>query len=248
LKNAPASRWFPLLTLCVALSSPAFTQTRPETPGWIATSNNYTNLLLSVQIKHHPELGSNQGLSEYDTQIAQPTLADEDKERDETQVVLVKLKAALAQEKQKEVQQDLQIVIRRIELQFREDDFQRAREVPFLNASGAVFGGLRILLDEQTANERRAAVVARIRKYAGLESGYTPLTEIFKQRVKEQMAKPGVVYPARIEIETELGRTSSFVDGMAAFGTLEIPLHKADDDLIAPDPNSVVRRPAAESA
>ncbi len=190
-------------------------QTKTETPAWIATSNNYTNLLLSVQIKHHPELGSNQGLSEYDTQIAQPTLADEEKERAETEAVLAKLKAALPQEKQKEVVQDLQIVIRRIELQFREDDFQRAHEVPFLNASGAVFSGLRILLDEQTATDRRAAVVTRIRKYAGLEPGYTPLTEILKQRVKEQMAKPGVVYPARMEIETELGRTSNFVGGMA---------------------------------
>ena len=141
-------------------------------------------------------MGSNQGLSEYDTQIAQPTLADEDKERAETEAVLAKLKAALAQEKQKEVAQDLQIVIRRIELQFREDDFQRAHEVPFLNASGAVFSGLRILLDEQTANDRRAAAVARIRKYAGLKPGYTPLTEILKQRVKEQMAKPDVVYPS----------------------------------------------------
>ena len=190
-------------------------QTKTETPAWIAASNNYTNLLLQVQIKHHPELGSNQGLSEYDTQIAQPTLADEDKERAETQAILAKLKAVLAQEKQKEVAQDLQIVIRRIELQFREDDFQRAHDVPFLNASGAVFGGLRILLDEQTANERRTAAVARIRKYAGLEPGYTPLTEILKQRVKEQMAKPGVVYPARTEVETELGRTASYVGGMA---------------------------------
>jgi len=193
----------------------AFAQSKTETPSWIATSNNYTNLLLSVQIKHHPEIGSNQGLSEYDTQIAQPTLEDEDKERAETQAVLTKLKAALAQEKQKEVQQDLQIVIRRIELQFREDDFQRAHEVPFLNASATVFGGLRILLDEQTANDRRAAAVTRIRKYAGLEPGYTPLTEILKQRVKEQMAKPGMVYPARTEIETELGRTANYVGGMA---------------------------------
>jgi uncharacterized protein (DUF885 family) len=217
LNNTSTSQLKSLFVLCLAtFSLPVFAQSKPETPSWIATSNNYTNLLMQVQIKHHPEIGSNQGLSEYDTQIAQPTLADEDKEREETQAVLVKLKAALAQEKQKEVAQDLQIVIRRIELQFREDDFQRAHDVPFLNASGAVFGGLRILLDEQTANERRAAVVARIRKYAGLEPGYTPLTEIMKQRVKEQMAKPGVVYPARTEIETELGRTSSFVGGMAA--------------------------------
>ncbi|HSS99135.1 MAG TPA: hypothetical protein VLK33_19005, partial [Terriglobales bacterium] len=159
--SRPQHRFF-LFTLCLAIFSlPAFAQTKPETPSWIATSNSYTNQLLSVQIKHHPELGSNQGLSEYDTQIAQPTLADEDRERAETQAVLIKLKAALAQEKQKEVAQDLQIVIRKIELQFREDDFDRGHEVPFLNASGAVFGGLRILLDEQTANERRAAVVAR---------------------------------------------------------------------------------------
>ena len=175
-------------------------QNKTETPAWIATSNNYTNMLMQVQMKHHPEIGSNQGLSEYDTQIAQPTLADEDKEREETEAVLTKLKAALAQEKHKEVQQDLQIVIRKIELQFRQNDFQRAHEVPFLNASAAVFGGLRILLDEQTPNERRAAAVVRIRKYAGLEPGYKPIAEILKQRVEEQMSKPGVVYPARTEI------------------------------------------------
>ena len=190
-------------------------QNKTETPAWIATSNNYTNMLMQVQIKHHPEIGSNQGLSEYDAQIAQPTLADEDKEREETQAVLTKLKAALAQEKHKEVQQDLQIVIRKIELQFRQNDFQRAHEVPFLNASAAVFAGLRILLDEQTPNERRAAAVVRIRKYAGLEPGYKPMAEILKQRVEEQMSKPGVVYPARTEIETELGRTSNYVGGMA---------------------------------
>jgi len=190
-------------------------QNKTETPAWIATSNNYTSMLMQVQMKHHPEVGSNQGLSEYDTQIAQPTLADEDKEHEETQAVLSKLKAALAQEKHKEVQQDLQIVIRKIELQFRENDFQRAHEVPFLNASAAVFGGLRILLDEQTPNERRAAAVVRIRKYAGLEPGYKPIAEILKQRVQEQMSKPGVVYPARTEIETELGRTANYVGGMA---------------------------------
>jgi uncharacterized protein (DUF885 family) len=204
-----------LVTMVLVFSLSAIAQTKSDAPAWIAASNSYTNQLLQVQIKHHPELGSNQGLSEYDTQIAQPTLADEDRERAETESVLAKLKAALAQEKQKEVAQDLQIVIRKIELQFREDDYQRAHEVPFLNASGSVFGGLRILLDEQTPNERRAAAVARIRKYAGLEPGYRPLTEILKQRVQEQMAKPGVIYPARTEIETELGRTSGFVEGMA---------------------------------
>lgn len=71
------------------------------------------------------------------------------------------------------------------------------------------------MLDEQTTAERRPAAVIRIREYAGLESGYKPLTEILKQRVMEQMAKPGVYYPARVEIETELVRNSNYLEGIA---------------------------------
>jgi uncharacterized protein (DUF885 family) len=45
------------------------------------------------------------------------------------------------------------------------------------------------------------------------------LSEILRQRVMEQMAKPGVVYPARTELETELSRNSNYVDGIAALLT-----------------------------
>ena len=196
-----------LLALPVSAQAPA---------DWIAASNKYTNLLLAVEMKHTPELGSNQGLSQFDTDVSQPTLADEDQERHETEAVLATLKSAVGQQKQKEVAQDLEIVIRRIELQFREQDFERAHKVDYLNASGRVFSGLRVLLDEQTPSERRPAAVVRIRKYAGMEPGYKPLADILKQRVMEQMAKPGVVYPARTEIETELGRNPNYMEGIAA--------------------------------
>src|SRR5216684_3420881 len=196
----------------VLLSLPAGGQ---EPADWIVTSNKYTNLLLAVEMKHNPELGSDQGLSQFDTEVSQPTLADEDQERQETAAVLSTLKGAAGQRKQKEVAQDLQIVIRKVELQFREQDFDRAHKVDFMNASETVFSGLRVLLDEQTPAERRPAAVVRVRKYAGLESGYQSLTEILKQRVIEQMAKPGVVYPARTEIETELARDPNYLEGIA---------------------------------
>jgi len=182
---------------------------------WIAASNKYTNQLLAVEMKHTPELGSNEGLSQFDTDVSQPTLADEDQERRETESVVATFKSAVGQQKQKEVAQDLQIMIRTVELEFRELDFARAHKVDFLNASQTVFRGLRILLDEQTPAERRPAAVVRIRKYAGLESGYKPLAEILKQRVMEQMAKPDVVYPGRTEIETELARNSNYMEGIA---------------------------------
>jgi uncharacterized protein (DUF885 family) len=206
-----------VLILAAAFSIfPLASQTAPAAPRWVADSNAYTNKLLAVEMKHRPESGSDQGLSQYDVLASQPTLADEDQERQETAAVLAELKSAVAQQKEKPVEQDLQIVIRKVELRFRQQDYERAHKVPFLNASGLVFSGLHALLDEQTPTERRPAAVVRIREYAGLAPGYKPLTDILRQRVSEQISKPGVIYPAKTEIETELGRNSNYLDGIAA--------------------------------
>src|ERR1700689_3060337 len=171
-----------LTVVAVVLSLPVLGQAPAAQPSWFDVSNGYTKKLLAVEMKHRPEAGSDQGLSEYDALASQPTLADEDQERRETEAVLAELKRAVPQQKDKAVAQDLEIVIRKVELGFREQDFRRAHVVPFLNASGIVFGGLHSLLDEQTPAERRPAAVIRIREDAGLESGYKPLTEILKQR------------------------------------------------------------------
>ncbi len=208
-----------LSLLAAAQNQPAQAQTAPTngaTQNWIAISNGYTKLLTDVAFQHHPEAGSQQGLSEYDTKVSQPTLADEDQERRQNEAVLVKLKAAAAAKQPTKVAEDLQIMIDKVQLDFQLQDFRRTHEVPFMNASGIVFGGMHILLDTQTPDSRRAAAVVRIREYAGLEPGYTAMTEILKQRVREQMVKPGVVYPAKVEIETEMARNSNYVDGIAA--------------------------------
>ncbi len=204
------------LLCAAAFGLPAFAQTQPADRSWIATSNQYANMLIDVVFKYRPEFGTQQGLSQFDTKASQPTLANEDQERQETEAVLAKLKSAAAEKQQEDVAEDLQIMIRRVNLTFKRQDFQRAHEVSFFNASQMVFGGLQVLLDEQTPSERRPAAVVRIREYAGLEPGYTAITEILKQRISEQMAKPGVIYPARVEIETEMARNSNYLNGIAA--------------------------------
>ena len=195
---------------------PCFAQAPAADKNWITVSNGYANMLIGVVFKYHPEAGTQQGLSQYDNKVSQPTLANEDQERTETEAVLAKLKSAAAEKQQQDVAEDLQIMIRRVNLNFRRQDFQRANEVPFYNASQIVFGGLQVLLDEQTPSERRPAAIVRIREYAGLEPGYTAFAQILRQRVTEQMAKPGVIYPARVEIETEIARNSNYLDGIAA--------------------------------
>jgi uncharacterized protein (DUF885 family) len=209
-----ASAWFlicSLLPLAFAQSSE-----KPAQPAWIAASNRYANMLIEINFKHSPEFGSGQGLAEFDNKVAQPTLADEDAQRHETEAVVAKLEDAEKTEKDPQVKEDLEIMIRRMQLGFRDEDYARAHEVPFYNASQHVFSGVRILLDDQTPDERRPAAVTRLREYAGLEPGYTPITEILKKRTEEQMAKPGVIYPSKAEIETEMSRNSNYPEGIAA--------------------------------
>src|SRR5581483_6671811 len=121
-----------------------------QTTDWIAASNGYAQQLVEVDLKHSPESGSYEGLAQFDTRISQPTLADEDARRAEIAAVLTKLKAALGAHPSPKLQQDLEIMIHRVELDSRREDYERAHEVPFYNPSERVFSGIRILLDDQT--------------------------------------------------------------------------------------------------
>ena len=211
------------LILSVSLSWSAWGKQASDTAhndqAWIERSNAYTSRLLDVQLEHSPEQGSRQGLAKYDERISNPTLADEMAERHELEAVLAKVEADGAKETDKRVQEDLAILRQAFDLQFRQQDYALQHEVPFLNASQLVFQGLRGLLDDQVAAERRPAALVRLRRYAGVDSGYQPLTELLKQRAHEQIAKPGVIFPAKAEVETELGRNSNYVDGIASLFT-----------------------------
>jgi uncharacterized protein (DUF885 family) len=184
--------------------------------GWVERSNSYTNMFLEVEFSHAPERGSRQGLARYDERISHPTLADERERRRELEATLARVDAAAPREADKKVQQDLAILHKAFDLQFRQQDYRLQHEVPFRNASAEVFEGLHVLLDDQVAPERRKAALIRLRHYAGMEAGLEPYTEVLKQREREQIAKPGVIYPFRTELTTELGRNSNYIEGIGA--------------------------------
>jgi hypothetical protein len=144
-----------------AMSQPA--AGAPAEKAWVRQSNVYTNMLLDVQLAHTPEQGSKQGVAKFDDRISDPTRADEIVERREFAAVLVKIAAARATQTDKNVQQDLDILQKAFSLQFRTEDYELEHEVPFINASAVIFRGLRVLLDDQVAAERRPAAMIRLR-------------------------------------------------------------------------------------
>ncbi|HEY2684942.1 MAG TPA: DUF885 domain-containing protein [Steroidobacteraceae bacterium] len=233
-------RFVPALVLC-AVPTLLFAQTSDQTPDWVAKSNVYTNTLLDITFRHSPELGSREGIAKYDTLISKPSLADDKQERKELEAALAKLQAARAKETDKRVLQDLDILKTAFDLQFRTQDYDWGHEVPYLNASSMIFGNLHTLLDDQTSPERRAAALTRLNEYAGAQAGYQPFTELLEQYATEQMAKPGVQYPSKDEIQTELGRNPNYLTGIADLFTKykltgwEGPLEKLKTQLTAYD-------------
>lgn len=187
----------------------------PGDQAWIAQSDRYTQMLLDIDKKYSPELESRQGLAEYDDKIAVPTLANELEKRKETEEVVTKLRAAAVTESNKFVAEDLAILIKTTRLDFRREDYSLRHQVPFLNATGYVYGGIQSLLDDQTAPERRPAAIMRLKKYAGSMEGYEPITAILQQRVEQQMAKPDMVYPSKQRMEVDLARNAIIVNGIA---------------------------------
>src|ERR1700733_10411811 len=168
-----------LFVLLTAVAVPTLGQplSAPTAPAWIGRSDIYSHALLDVQLKHSPETASRQGLAMFDPLISDPSLADELAERHEFETVLQRIRAAQATETDRFVLQDLTILLKAFDLRFREEDFSLAHEVPFDNASEAVFQGLRVLLDDQVNPTRRPAALVRLRKYAGLEPGTIPFTQ-----------------------------------------------------------------------
>lgn len=181
---------------------------------WIIKSNSYTKILIDIDEKYSPEFGSNEGFAFYDTLIAVPTLANVMAQRKEKENSLVLFRSAKQKEPNIKVRQDLDILINKTELGFRQQDFELNNEVSYFNPTNTVYDGIHSLLDDQTQVERRKAALSRLRKYAGIEAGYMPITAILKERIINQMSKPGVIYPSKQSMEVVLSRNVNMVEGI----------------------------------
>jgi hypothetical protein len=183
---------------------------------WIESSDQYTRMLLEVQLKHSPETASTLGLRSYDTAVTDASRADEVAQRKQLEEVLATLKKAAAKEQDERVRQDLEILQDFYSVEFRREDYSLNHKLEFIDPSLAISSGLQTLLNDKVAPDRRFAVVVRLRKYTGVEPGFKPFTEVLQQRMIEQMAKPSLVYPSFYDIETQLARDKDVVDSLGA--------------------------------
>jgi uncharacterized protein (DUF885 family) len=78
-----------------------------------------------------------------------------------------------------------------------------------------VFGSLLALLDDRVAAPRRQAAVTRLRKYAGLEPGTTPIADLARAETRGKLGAAGLMPPYVRAVQKAIDDTPVLLDGMA---------------------------------
>jgi uncharacterized protein (DUF885 family) len=213
--------WPPLPAIVIAgivvspgiQNKPAPSTTPASQQAWIARSNEYAQPLLKIQAKYGPEGAGRLGVEGLDDEIAQFPSDFRERVKADVTAAVAKLEQAVATEQDRLVKQDLQIIVTAAKQGLRGADLGQKYNLPYFNASQLVFSGVRALLDDQVPEARRRAALVRLRKYAGVEPGFTPIVEQLKARSKD-WASAGQIGPPRVLVETDLARAGFFINGI----------------------------------
>jgi hypothetical protein len=187
---------------------------KPALPDWVARSNENTRIALEAESKFNPEGAARQGVAGLDAEIRDLKPGISERQRAAAVDVVKQLEQRRDKEKDPLVRQDLEILIKAENNSIRGSLLQEKYEIPYFNVGRLVYFGIFSLLDDQVAAERRPAALVRLRKYTGMEPGYTPVVQLAEDRIRERLSKPGLLGPAKVQVNDDLANTKFFVDGI----------------------------------
>ena len=185
-----------------------------DSPAWVEKSNRNAQVLLKLQARFFPESAGESGVSGVDEQIIDMKPDAPERQMQAMKAAELELVARLGLEKDPLVRQDLEILIGAVRDSNRGIGLNRKYYVPYANVAQIVYGGLNGLLDDQIAANRRPTALARLRRYTGMEQGYTAIAILAEQRTRERLGQAGLLGPPTAEVKKDLANSGSFVDGI----------------------------------
>ncbi|WP_234022537.1 DUF885 domain-containing protein [Sorangium cellulosum] len=180
----------------------------------MARSNEHAKVLVDVLARFSPESAAAIGVERVDQEITDLSPGIEARERAAYRAALVELQHRREAEKDPAVAEDLQILIDAADREIRGSELEEKHRVSYVHVTGLVFEGILSLLDDRVAPSRRASALTRLRRYAGMDTGYTPIAERARKRLVEDLAKPGLLPPSRMEIERHLSTNARVREGI----------------------------------
>jgi hypothetical protein len=181
---------------------------------WVEKSNAHAQIVLEAVAKFNPESAGSIGVDGLDEEILDLREGLYERDLADSERLLVELNIRLSEESHPAVRQDLGILIKAVEDSMETTKLNRKYMLPYRNISQTIFSGIRSLIDPQIPAERYPAAIVRLNRYAGLEDGYEPITELAKDRTRERFAVEGLNGPFLGEVEQDLERSATFISGI----------------------------------
>jgi uncharacterized protein (DUF885 family) len=186
-----------------------------EPTAWIGRSNTNARPLLDYFARYEPEYGTTLGLENFDEQVKDLKPDVYQRSRADGERVLQGLLAEAKVEIDPKIHEDLEIMITALTNKLESARLNYELMLPYYNVPEDVFEGLRSLLDLRNSSARQAKAITRLKRYAGLESGYEPITQLAEARLSERFENQHLIGPYIEEVNQGLNNTEQFITGIA---------------------------------
>lgn len=213
------------LTMAVALAAAGSAQADTKTPSWIERSNADSKVMLEVLARFNPEFASQVGLPGFDDKVVDLKPDVDARSRAALVDAKTRLGKMLADEKDTNVRQDLQILIKAADLQIEGIDLNHKYMLPYQDVGELIFNGEFVLLKDDVDAKRRPSALKRLECYVGKAPGCTPITELAKAQTTARLGEKDLIGPYKGEVEQKLSNTQRYADGIRQLFTK----YKLDD-------------------
>ena len=183
-------------------------------PDWVRESDAAAQPMLKVMAQFAPEGAQRLGVEGVDDKVVDLGPAHGERYRAALETTAKDLEAKLAATREPKVREDIQILIDNAHRHIEAGKLEDALLLPFYAPARTAFSGIFALLDPRVPKERQAAALVRLRKYAGLEPGSTPIAELAKARAVEKLGDKKLLGPFRPEVEQAMADSKRLVSGI----------------------------------
>jgi len=185
-----------------------------KTPTWIERSNTDAKVLLDVLARFNPEFASQIGVPGYDDKVVDLKPDVDARTRAALVEAKDKLEKMLATEKDENVRQDLQIMIKAANEQVEGIDLNHKYMLPYQDVGQTIFQGEFALLKDDVDAKRRPSALKRLQCYVGKAPGCTPIVELAKAQTQARIGEKALIGPYKNEVEQKLSNTQRYAQGI----------------------------------
>ena len=196
-----------------------------QTQAWVARSNDDAKVLLDVMARFTPETATQVGVPGYDDKVVDLKPNSDARTRAAYADARSKLQAMLAKEKDTNVRQDLQIMIKAADLAIEGIDLNDKYMLPYQDVGQLIFSGEFSLLRDDVDAKRWPAARKRLECYVGQAPGCTPLVKLAEAQTTEQLSNKQLLGPYKNNVDQQIANSDRYAQGIRQLFTK----YKLDD-------------------